>query len=262
MAASLKYPIRWLTFQQRVRADLVDTFQAAKAAGDPTFFTETYLASLAAPLKQLEETTIKLFLFQAAILGFLAVGFVSPETKLSVFGFDLKNVDGLREILLAISATIALGIFGLASSRDTTIFMLTVICEQTQPQLTLPYAKYALPSAFNLRMYLPREYDRWMFPRFPKKTFAVTIALLCLTMVGIVIVASFAIHWSLIVASFAIHWSLIKEIWRHPGLGNWSIAALVYVFASYFVNLCFLMNRWLPLPYLDQSQLRNGRKSK
>jgi hypothetical protein len=78
-------------------------------------------------------------------------------------------------------------------------------------------------------MYLPREYDRWMFPRFPKKTFAVTIALLCLTMVGIVIVASFAIHWS-----------LIKEIWRHPGLGNWSIAALVYVFASYFVNLCFL----------------------
>lgn len=251
MAALPKYPVRWLTFQQRVRADLLDTFQAAKAAGDPPFFTEAYLASLAAPLKQMEESTIKLFLFQTAILGFLAVGFVSPETKLSLFGFDLKNVDGLREILLAISATIALGIFALASSRDTTIFMLNVICEQTQPQLTLPYAKYALPSAFDLRMYLPREHERWMFARFPKRIFAVIIALLCLTMAGIAIVASFAIHWS-----------LIKHIWRNPGLGNWSIAALVYVFASYFVNLCFLMNRWLPFPYLDQSQLKNSTQSK
>jgi hypothetical protein len=105
MAASPKYPTRWLTFQQRVRADLEDTFQASKAAGDLTFFTEGYLTSLAAPLKQQEEWIVKLLFFQATILGFLAVGFVSPETKLTVFGFDLKGVDGLREIHLAISAT-------------------------------------------------------------------------------------------------------------------------------------------------------------
>jgi hypothetical protein len=154
-------------------------------------------------------------------------------------------VEGLREILLAISATIALIVFGLSSSRDTAIFMLNVICEQTQPKITLPFAKYSLPGPFTLRVYWPHEYERWIFSKFPQKLFLAVIGLLFLTMFGIAIVASFAIHWA-----------LIKDIWHHPGLGNWSIAALVYVMVSYVIDLGLLANRWLPFPYKDQSELK------
>jgi hypothetical protein len=249
MTASSKYPVRWLTFQQRVRADLEETFRTAPEG--TTIFTEAYLASLAAPIKQQEEWMLKLLFLQTTILGFLAVSFVSPDAKIGVFGFDLRAVDGLREILLALSATIALAIFCLVSTRDTAILILNVICEQTQQKSFLPYAKYVLPSAFSLRFYLPREYDRWFFSILPRRAFAMVIAVLLVVMFGIAFVASIAIHWS-----------LIKDIWHHPGLGKWSIAALVYVFTCYLVNICVALNRWLPFPYKDQSFLRNSQPSK
>lgn len=244
MATTTKYPIRWLTYQQRVREDLREALDATEGDEKP-FFTEAYMTTLAAPIKQQDDWLLKLLFLQGTILGFLAVGLVSPETKLGAFGFDLKYFEGLREILLAISATIALIVFFLASSRDTAVFMLKIICEYKHQRSTLPFAQYALPSAFSLRIYVPREYDRWIFAMFPQKLFQASAGLLLLVMAGIAFTASLTIHWA-----------LIMEIRHNPGLGSWSTAALVYVIVSYVLDVALLANRWLPFPYRDQSELK------
>jgi hypothetical protein len=68
MASSQKFPIRWLTHQQRVREDLVEAIRVTQE-GDKPFFTEAYMASLAAPIKQQEEWVLKLLFLQGTLLG-------------------------------------------------------------------------------------------------------------------------------------------------------------------------------------------------
>jgi hypothetical protein len=205
---------------------------------------------LLAPVKQEEEWILKLFVLQGSLLGFLAVGFVAPDAKLNLFGVDFKNVDGIREFLLALAATITLFISALTSARDTALTMATAISEQKQDKAFAVYAAFARPSAFNFKIYVPREFDRWIFPKVRGIWFLMTVAILLVVMALIAIVASIAVQIA-----------IIGQIWHHPVIGWWSYAALTYVLSSYTIALIVLVRRSVPFPYVDKSALKGGTPS-
>jgi hypothetical protein len=176
---------------------------------------------------------------------FLVIGFTSPDTTLNFFGVALKNVAGIREVLLALSATVALLIMMLVSSRDTTVYLVQGICRRTVDPKFSDYAKFVLPGIFNFRLYIPRQHDRWVFATFVGKATTIIIALLTIF-----------IALATIVVSFAIHVFIIKEIWQHPTIGSWSYFALLYIGAAYVLNLLILFRRTLPFPYKDMGALK------
>jgi|SRR6516225_2607110 hypothetical protein len=68
------FPVRWLTYKQRVREDLDVLW---KAEGAEEFFGSDYVAKLADAARQLEGWQIKLMVTQTAVVTFLALGFLS-----------------------------------------------------------------------------------------------------------------------------------------------------------------------------------------
>jgi hypothetical protein len=240
--APKQFPTKWLTYNQRINADLDETF----ANGDPeAFFDQDYMNRLVSPIKQQEEWMLKLFALQFTILVFLVVGFAAKDVTFNFFGVALGNVPGIKEMLLALSATIALLILVLAASRDTTIVLAQSISDRTVDSKFAAYAKFASPSAFSFRLYLPREHGRWMFATKVTKSVTILIALLT----SLIAIAS-------IVASVSIQVVLIGEVWRHPTIGNWSYFSLAYVGAAYLLNILILLRRSLPFPYEDKSSLK------
>jgi hypothetical protein len=238
----MNFPIRWLTYKQRISDD-VKAILGNEDASD--FFDGDYLSALSTQIKQQEEWLLKIFALQMAIITFLLIGYVSPDTKLSIFGVDLKGIQGSREMLLLLSS--ALGTFTcmIAASRDAAVYLAEAILQHNEASGLKPFKAFVAPSVFNVRLYLPREYDRWMFAIIPTKIFILPAAI-CLVVMAIIILSG----------SFAIHWVLIREIWVNPSLGKWSIATLVFVFASYFVNLVILIRIAVPLPYSDKGALK------
>ncbi|WP_426435898.1 hypothetical protein [Bradyrhizobium genosp. P] len=234
--------VKWLTYRQRMDADLDDAF---RQPGAEEFFSEDYIRRLSEPIKQLDDSLIKLSVIQFAILGFLAVEFVSSDATFSLFGLSVKNAPGLKEFLLAFSATVAIAIGAITGTRDTTVNMIQGISQRTANARFGQYAAYALPIGFNLRLYLPLERKRGQFSTGPAKLVTVVIALLVVF-----------VFLSTLVASAAIHWMILKDIWTHPTLGPWSYFALTYVVASYLLNLLILLKRLLPFPYDDKSELK------
>ncbi|QOZ26157.1 hypothetical protein [Bradyrhizobium sp. CCBAU 51753] len=231
--------IIWLTYQKRIDADLDDAF---REAGAETFFSQEYVRRLAEPIKQLDEWLLKLFVVQFAIIGFLAVEFVSTDATFSLFGLSLKNAPGLKEILLALSATIAIAIGVMTATRDTTVSIIQGILKRTVDKRFVEYETFAAPAGFHFKLYLPREHKRGYFPTRSGKVVTIAIAVL-----------GFLIALSTIAASLAVHWMIIKDIWLHPTLGNWSYFVLSYVASSYALNLLVLLKRTLPFPYEDST---------
>lgn len=246
-AAPEKFPIRWLTYNQRISADLDDTFADPDAK---EFFDHDYMTDLIAPLKQQEDWMLKLFGIQFTIILFLIVGFASKDTTVTFFGVPLGNVPGIKEALLAISATVALFIMLLTGSRDTTLSLVQSIAERTTDPKFAAYEKFALPSYYNVRLYLPRQYDRWLFATKLTKAVTVIIALL-----------SISIMVALVVASAAIQVVIVRDIWQHPTIGFWSYFSLVYVLAAYLLNLLILLRRSVPFTVAPCRCRRCGRVS-
>jgi Fe2+ transport system protein B len=237
-----KFPTRWLTYNQRIDADLDDAFTDP---GAKEFFDNNYMASLVAPIKQQEDWILKLVGIQFTIVLFLVVGFASKDVTVNFFGIALGNVPGIKEVLLGISATVALFIAMLTSARDTTLCLVESISKRTTNKTFAAYEKFALPSHFNFRLYLPREYNRWIFAKKPTKVVTVTIALLSLFLMI-----------AFIVAATAIQVVFIREIWKHPTIGFWSYFSLAYILAAYFLHLLIFLRRSVPFPYEDKSMLK------
>ena len=214
------------------------------------FFNDAFFAALSAQIKQQEDWVLKLLALQIAIISFLLIGYVSPDAKLSFFGVELKGIQGSREVLLLFSSAIGTAISMLMGSRDAAVNMATAIVEQTTDHDLRPYRAFVAPSAFNMRVYIPREYDRWVFAVLPGRYFALLVAFALIVMALI-----------LIAGSLAVHWILIRDIWQHPGMGRWSTATLVFVGASYLINLIMLIRISFPLPYVDKGELKQHSSS-
>lgn len=234
--------IKWMTYRQRIQADLDDAFSNDNATD---FFGEDYVRQLSEPLKQQDEWLLKLFALQFAILSFLLVGFGTADATFSVFGISLKQTTGLKEVLLVMSATIGVAIMVISSARDTAIFLIQGICKRLVDPRYIHFAKFAFPVGFHFRMYHPREYERWQFSTIAGKGTSVAVGVLAI-LVGL---ALFAL-------SFIVQWIIIKDIWKNPTLGNWSYFALAYVALVYALNLLVAIKLYVPFPYHDKSALR------
>jgi hypothetical protein len=241
----MNFPIKWLTYKQRIQADVRE---ALNQHGADDFFDRSFVEAIAGQVKQQEEWFLKLFALQAAVIAFLIVGFVSPDAKSSLFGLELKSIQGIREVLLAVSSTAAVFMAALACSRDAALHVASAVAKETLPSELRHFGLFTSPTMLNVRVYIPREYDRWQFGLWHGTAFTIVAALLVVTMFCIVIAASLAVHWA-----------LILDIWQHPSLGRWSTVALIYVFSTYTFNLVLVLRMALPFPYVDKGALKTGR---
>jgi hypothetical protein len=72
-----------MTYHRRLRADVA----AAIATQDgEDFFDKDFIEKVSSNITRQEELLSKLIALQLSILGFLVIGFVSPDAKASLFG--------------------------------------------------------------------------------------------------------------------------------------------------------------------------------
>lgn len=233
---------KWLTYHQRIDADLTDAF---KQAGAKELFNADYIRRLSEPVKQLDDWLIKLGITQFAILAFLMIEFVSPETTFSLFGLSMKAAPGLKEVLLAFVSTLAIAISAITGSRDTSVNIIQGVTKRTSDEQFQRFAAYASPIGFNLRLYLPLEYRRGQFSKLPTKLVSLILGAL-----------AFSVFLSTLFVSAAVQWMIIKDIWLNPTLGGWSYFAVTYVATAYLLCLLTMIKRLVPLPYNDHSERR------
>ena len=129
-----------------------------------------------------DERLSKLVAVNFAITAFLIVVFISADASLSLFGISLKNVAGVREILLGITGIIVILVAVLSTSRDILIFTVEKVLELRSGPQFKSFTDLAAPSAMGIKFYVGRQFDRWLFPtRFTRLiTFFMTILLFAL----------------------------------------------------------------------------------
>lgn len=235
-----KFPIRWLTYKQRIVLDIERAFKspAAKNAFPPDF-----IQNLTKSIERSEGWIIKLFSFQFSITAFFILGFISDKPSLSLLGISLTDVVGLKEVLLAIWTMLGAINAIIGTSRDTLVLVADeVFARQQGNNELLPLAKLSLPASFNIRVYTPREFDDWLFSTWSAKTlFAVLTTLATL------------IFFSVLIFSFLFSLYVFRDIYNHPTLGSWSYTLLIFSGIVYVFTLLWVLRFGLPLPYRDKS---------
>jgi hypothetical protein len=207
------------------------------------------LDALAEELKRVDSLYMKLIGLNFGVVAFLFVGFVSRDASLSVFGISLKDFPGMKEFLVGLVTTVSIFNLFISTSRETMQHVVNTVIDSTLDQKLAPFAKLAYPTAFHLKIYAARAFDRWVFPRFSTKLLTIVIGIL-------------VVSWFLLLLSLSIALSLLLcfEIYKNPSLGNWSIAVLWYVALGWVIALLWLVRMNLPLPYSDQGILKKLRE--
>ena len=238
-----RFPVRWMTYKKRVQ---IDVDHALKLPGAEQIFDYEFVEAVTHKIQKLEGWQIKLMTLSFAISAFLVVGFISNDASVSLFGISLKQVTGLKEILLAVSATIGVLMALFTQAKEPLISILQRLKELTTTDKTLlQFAMLSAPASFNLRVYLPREYDHWIFPTALTRCSTLFAGLLWL----IVIFANF-------VFSIGLNLALAVQIYRQPTLGIWSTLILWYLAAALSLGLISTIKLHAPLPYSDQGDLK------
>lgn len=236
-------PVRWLTYKDRLRQDVDDLYatEAGKA-----LFTPEYLKMLSKKIEKLDARLIKMTVAYFAIFSFLLLAFVSPDTTMSFLGISIKNTPGVREVLLAIVATImVIGVF-IGGSRDVLVSTAERLIELQHDKSTLPFANFINPTAFDLYFYLPRQSDRWIFSQ-PGTKIVSTLLWLCVT------VAVIALFATIVIVTIVV----LRQVYSAASLGAWSYGIVLYVIVSWLVSVLWSVRFNLPLPYRDQSGLKD-----
>lgn len=235
------FPLIWLTYKQRIRRDL-DRAHATDQG--ESFFDRDYFSRLSAQAKQLDETLVKLLVLQFALSAFQAVGFISNDASISLFGVTLKQAAGVKEVLLFLNALVALATWTITISRDTCLVVLERLSELTTDEALGAFGKLAAPTFFGVKVYVPRAYDDWIFPtRANSWLFAVVS--------GVAIFLTLAI----ICFSLALNILFFVGIYKQPTLGQWSYWLLAFVALTLAFGVLFVVRFYCPLPYRDQSGL-------
>ncbi|MFL9499093.1 hypothetical protein ACJMQP_03445 [Rhodopseudomonas palustris] len=237
----VRFPITWLSYKSRIRRDLD---RAYASEGGETYFDSKYVAQLSAQAKQLEEWTIKLLVLQIAMTAFQVVGFLGNEASISLFGVTLKQAVGVKEILIAFYATVALATWTLMISKETTLTILERLTELSTDESFANFGKIANPTSFSIKFYASRLYEDWMFPTRLNTALFVVIWIVA----AMIFIAIF-------VVSCAVNVVFVLDIYRNPTLGIWSNFVLCYVGLVMIFGLLFIARFYVPQPYRDQSVL-------
>jgi hypothetical protein len=237
----VRFPTVWLTYKARIRGDFD---RAYSAEGGAEYFDSDYFSRLCAQIKQLEDWLIKLFVLQIALTGFQVIGFVGNDASISLFGITLKQATGVKEILIALYAFIAVATWMVSISRDTALTVAERLVERSTDEPFVAFGKLAAPTSFNVKFYMPRAYEDWIFP-----TRANQILFL------VFVIAAVLISLAVFLFSLAVNVVFFLDIYRHPTLGVWSNWVLGYVGLTVAFGLIFLTRFYFPQPYRDQSIL-------
>lgn len=241
-----RFPTRWLTYKRRVRDDVELLYKTEKGK---EFFGDKYVEALKASAKQLEEWEIKLFVLQVGIYIFVVIGLFVSDTSFSLFGISLKQSPGVKEILLAFSASLAVIIYSITQSKQLRLTVIEKITELKEDPALLAFAKLAGPAPFHLNVYIARQFDRWILSTFLTKTIFILLSLLSVLFV-----------LSLVAISFSIWIYLLIDIMRKPTLGLWSYIALIHSAIAVFLCVMWFIRAYLPLPFRDMEVLQELRR--
>jgi hypothetical protein len=211
-----------------------------KEDGGKELFDDKYVLALADGARALEKSEIKLTLCQFAISAFIILGLLSSDASISLFGVSLKQATGLKEILVALSATLAVATIAVSQSKQLRLSVIDRLIELKTDAKFVAFAKLAAPASFNLQIYVARQFDKWIFPTLLTKSTMILLALLL-----------FALFVSLFALSIALSVYLNVEIFRKPSLGDWSYVALGYTWLAYVVSVLWLIRAHFPLPFKD-----------
>jgi hypothetical protein len=241
-AKQRRFPIRWLTYKQRVRDDIGRLYLTEKGRA---FFDDKFISALSSSAKQLEDWEIKLLLSQVGISAFILMGFVSTEVSISIFGVSLKQAAGLKELLLALSATVSVATYAVSQSKILKLIVIDKLTElRTDPEF-IAFAKLAAPASYQMNMYIAKQYDKWIFstPLTKSVTFVLT---------------TLFVSFFLLMLGFSVGlWvCLFYEILRAPSVGIWSYFALAYCSVAYALCILWLMRAGVPLPFRDMHALQ------
>lgn len=237
-----RFPVRWMTFKQRVQDDVE---RAYKAEGGKDFFNETFVAKLAEAARSLEGWEIKLFVSQLTISIFMVLGLITTDASISLLGLSLKNTPGLAEVLLALSATLAVALQGVAQAKYLRLNMIEKIRELSTDAKFVVFGKVADAAAFNMQFYAARGYEKYVFPTWRAQLIS-ALLYLAFTLLCLSFFALSVLLW--------LFWN--AQILRELSLGIWSRVALCYVWLAYGTAVLWLIKANLPLPYRDQSALQ------
>jgi hypothetical protein len=237
-----RFPIRWLTYRTRIQLDVDEAFNLPSGK---EIFDHDYVERADSAIKQLEAWQVKMMTTSFAISAFLVTGFITDDATVSLFGVSLKQAVGLKEVLLALSATIGVFMTSITQSKETLIAVLEKLTQLSTDREVLPLAALATRSSFHLKFYVPRQYDKWILPTFFTMLYSLLLGLLWIIVVLFMLAAVFGLT-----AFLAI------QIYRHPTLGIWSTAILYYVGVVFMLSIFSTLKLILPMPYRDKSDLK------
>jgi hypothetical protein len=237
------FPIIWLTYKRRIARDIESVF---KLEGVEDKLGQEYIDKLATAIQQTEGWVIKLISIQVSITAFFVFSFISNVPSVSLFGIALSNIAGLKEIFLAVWFTLGMLIAALSTSKDTMLFIVKTIFERSEDKKLLPLTSLALPAPFNMRVYVTRNFDNWIFSAAPTKIFfGLMTILLTVAVLGL---------W---VFSTALSVVILHEVYKNPTLGGWSTALLTYSGIMFAASLLWFIRFNFPFPYRDKSELKH-----
>ena len=237
-----RFPVKWLTYKGRVRDDIDKLFQTDD--GRP-FFDDKYLTALSESTKTLERWEIKLLVLQFSISLFILIGLVSADTSISVFGVTLKQMPGLKELFLALSATLAVVVYAISQSKTLRLTVIEKITELNTNEKFLSFAKLASPAPYQMVAYIARQHDKWVFSTALTKSIMIAIGVL-----------SILLFVALLGFSIGLWVFLYLDILNRPTLGGWSYLILSYSSVAYSLCILWLICAYLPLPFRDMQALK------
>jgi hypothetical protein len=239
---SRRFPVRWLTYRSRIREDVKVLY--ARPEGKQ-FFSKEYVDGLSAEARRLESWEIRLIVVQLTIGIFLIVGFLSTNASVTFFGLSFKDAAGIKEIMLALSATISVLSIIISYSKNALLYVTEVVIELSTSQEFVPFARLPTATAFSLKSYFARQYERWVFSTFITK-------LLFAMLVGL----AAALVFIVIAFSTVLYVMLFLDIYHRPTLGGWSTAILVYAAIAWIFCLISVIRFSAPLPFQDRGPVR------
>lgn len=238
------FPRRWLTYRRRVREDVDAAYQTE--AGK-SLFDEKYVAALTVSVQQIEQWQIKLFAYQFSLGIFVTLALLPSDASFTLFGVSLKNAVGFKELILAVWSLLAVPSFALDHTRQLRLIVIEKLTELKAPEEVLGFAKLGTAAPFNVGIYLPKQYNDWVFPTLlpSRASFATLTVLGALWLFALVIYSTFL--WAY----------LLLQIWMAPTLGIWSYVVVVHAFGTGVMCVLWLAHAHLPMRYRDAQALKD-----
>jgi hypothetical protein len=212
--------------------------------GAEKVFTSDYIKSLSDQVLRLDARIGKLFLFMFSTNAFLVMAFLSPDISMSFLGVSIKSQSSVREVLLVVVAETTLAISTLSASRDVLICTAEKIASLTADAKFAGFYQLASPSAFDIKIYLPRQYERWIFPAWITRSIGWFISFMTLY--------SFVLLFGV---GIALSFAILDQVCRSPAFGLWSYGIVVFVIGAWLVSLLSAVRLHCPLPYKDSGEL-------